>query len=160
MINFIRVLKKNLQNLEAPKKTYATAQSRGRLDIIGLAKHMSSHNSPYSRGVIAGVLEDFVMCVRELILDGWIIDLGTLGTFNISLSSIGVCESEVDEDTGEKPVFTQANIKAVNCRFTPGPGLRNLIEDAQFHEVEARHTLSESLKKKAQAIEAGTWKKG
>ena len=160
MINYIRVLKKNLQNLEAPKKTYAMAQSRGNMDIVALAKHMSSHGSPYSRGVIAGVLEDFVDCVRELTLDGWIIDLGTLGTFNVSLQSVGVCESEVDEDTGEKPVFTQANIKAVNCRFTPGPGLRNLIEDAQFHEVEARKTLSESLKKKAQAIEAGTWKKG
>ena len=138
----------------------ARAAYDGIVDLDGLVAHMASHNTPYSRGVIKGVLDDFVDCVRELTLDGWIIDLGTLGTFNVSLQSIGVCESEVDEDTGEKPVFTQANIKAVNCRFTPGPGLRNLIADAQFHEVEARKTLSESLKKKAQAIEAGTWKKG
>ena len=159
MINYVRVLRKNLQNLEAPKKTYAVAQSRDEMDIQALAKHMAEHQSPFSQGVIAGVLTDFASHVAELILDGHIINPG-FGTFNVALKSIGVCESEVDEDTGEKPVFTQANIKAVNCRFTPGPGLRNLIADAQFHEVEARKTLSESLKKKAQAIEAGTWKKG
>lgn len=159
MINYVRVLKKNLQNLEAPKKTFAQAQSRGNMDIDDLSAHMSKHNSIFSRGVIKGVLEDFVDCTRELILDGWIVDLGTLGTFNVVLQSVGVCESEVDEDTGEKPSFTHNNIKAVNCRYTPGPGFRNMISDAQFHEVDSLKTVRESLGKKAKALEDGTWKK-
>ena len=159
MINYVRVLRKNLQNLEAPKKTYAVAQSRDEMDIQALAKHMAEHQSPFSQGVIAGVLTDFASHVAELILDGHIINLG-FGTFNVALKSIGVCESEVDEDTGEKPVFTTANITDVKCRFTPGTVLQNLRSRAKLHEVEAKKTVSESLQKKAQAIENGTWKNG
>ena len=40
------------------------------LDIEALAKHMSDHNTPYSPGVIKGVLTDMVSCIKELILDG------------------------------------------------------------------------------------------
>ncbi len=31
---------------------------------------MSNHNTPYSSGVIKGVLADMVSCTKELILDG------------------------------------------------------------------------------------------
>ena len=158
MINFVKVLRKNLVNLDAPSKTYAVSQSRGTMDMDALSAHMANHNTPFSRGAIKGVLEDFVDCVRELILDGWIIDMGNLGTFNVVLESNGVCESVADEDTGEKPVFTYANIKAVNCLYTPGKSFENMIEDAQFHEVQARVAQSKALQNKAKALADGTYK--
>lgn len=153
MINYSKVTRKNLQALDAPEKTYALAQSRDRLDSDGLAAHMASHNTPYSRGVIKGVLDDFVDCVRELILDGYIIDLGSLGTFNVSLKSRGVSESEVDEKTGLKPVFTYMDILDVKCRFTPGKSLLNLKRDAKFHEVVSAKENSLVIKKKQEERE-------
>ena len=35
-----------------------------------LAEHMSSHNTPFSKGAIKGMLTDMVSCVRELVLQG------------------------------------------------------------------------------------------
>ena len=35
-----------------------------------LAEHMESHNTPFSKGAIKGMLTDMVSCVRELVLQG------------------------------------------------------------------------------------------
>ncbi|MCQ2222150.1 MAG: hypothetical protein MJZ35_00005 [Bacteroidaceae bacterium] len=140
-------------------KTYAQAQSRGRMTVDGLAKHMAQHNTPLSRGTIKAVLEDFIDCTRELILDGWIVDLGNMGTFNVSLKSTGVCESKVDEDTGEKPVFTTSAIKEVNCWYTPGPAFENMIADAEFTEVDTRENQRKGITDKNDKIVAGTYAK-
>ncbi len=50
-------------------------------DIEKLAKHMSNHNTPYSSGVIKGVLADMVSCTKELILDGKNVKLDDLAIF-------------------------------------------------------------------------------
>lgn len=49
---------------------YARPVIEETFDIEKLAKHMSNHNTPYSSGVIKGVLTDMVSCTKELILDG------------------------------------------------------------------------------------------
>ena len=157
MLNYVRVLRKNLVNLDAPSKTYAVAQSRDTMDIQQVAEHMADHQSPFSAGVISGVLTDLANHMAELLLDGHVLNLGW-ATINVALKSDGVCESVADEDTGEKPVFTPANITGIKLRFTPGAKLRNLRQRAQFHEVDARKTLTKSLKKKADALTDGTWK--
>lgn len=157
MINFVRVLKTNLQEKEAPKKTYAQAQSRTSIDVMGLAKHMAKHNSSFSRGTIAGIINDAVDHIRELLLDGFIVHLGELGTFNITLESNGVCESVPDEETGEKPVFTAANIKAVNTKWIPGTAFADMIRDAEFHEVAATNDTTENLVVKRKLIAAGLY---
>lgn len=156
VINYSKILRKNLQALDAPEKTYAVAQSRGRMDTDALAKHMSDHNSPYSRGLIKGVLDDFVDCVRELITDGWIIDLGLVGTFGVKVKSRGVSESEVDEKTGLKPVFSAADITSVFCHFVPGIGLKNLRQSVTLHEVLTREEQKKAIKAKAAGIAEGS----
>ena len=40
------------------------------IDLDGLAGHMSNHNSPYSKGVIKGLLTDMIGCIKELLLEG------------------------------------------------------------------------------------------
>lgn len=145
MINYVKVPHVNLQDRDLPDKTYALSQSRGKMNVDELADHMSKHNTPFSKGVIKGILEDFINCTRELITDGWIVDLGGMGTFNVVLKSKGVCESLVDEETGKKPVFSASDITAVNCKYTPGSAFANMIDDCTFHEVVSRAKQQEAV---------------
>ena len=57
------------------------------LDIVALAKHMSKHNTPFSPGVIKGVLADMVACIKELILDGKNVKLDDLAIFSVGIVS-------------------------------------------------------------------------
>lgn len=66
---------------------YATAAPQAELDLAGLAKHMSMHNTPYSRGQIQGVLQDFVGCLSEILQNGYKVKLNELGTFKIGMSA-------------------------------------------------------------------------
>ena len=66
--------------------------------------HMSEHNSPYSRGVIRGVLTDMLDCLKEMVLDGRNVRFGDLGLFSLSMSSEGA-------DTREN--WTAAQVKGV-----------------------------------------------
>ena len=155
ILNYSKLLRRNLQALDAPMKTYAIAQSRGRLDLAALAKHMSEHNSPFSEGVIKGVLTDMTTCVAELVCDGWIVDLGNLGTMKLVLKSRGVSESEIDEKTGLKPVFTAADITAINAKFVPGTDLQNLRKKVTLHEVLSLREQAEAKKAKDKAYAEG-----
>ena len=40
------------------------------LNIDALSEHMSNHNSPFSKGVIKGLLTDMVNCIKEQLLEG------------------------------------------------------------------------------------------
>ena len=52
-------------------KWYGRAVTMGEtVSLEDLAEHMAQHNSPYSEGVIKGVLTDMVNCIRELVLEG------------------------------------------------------------------------------------------
>ena len=57
------------------------------VDLDALAKHMASHNTPFSQGAIRGVLKDMVDCIKELMLDGKKVKLGDLAIFSIGTRS-------------------------------------------------------------------------
>ncbi len=156
MLNFSKTTRKNLQDPTEPVKTYAVAQSRKTIDLEELAQHMTGHYSPFSAGTIEGILKDMVTCARHCLLDGLNLRIGSLGSLAVVLDSEGVCESVEDEDTGKKPVFTAANIRQVNVRFTPGKSLQNLIAEAKFNEVETLEKQAEHLKEKAEQRASGT----
>ena len=67
--------------------------------------HISSHNSPYSRGTVHGVMMDMLDCLKELILDGKSVRLGDLGLFSIGMSSRG----EVSRDK-----VTSASVEGIH----------------------------------------------
>ncbi len=52
-----------------------------------LAKHMANHNTPYSAGIIKGVLTDMIACIKELILDGKNVKLDDLAIFSVGIVS-------------------------------------------------------------------------
>ena len=68
-------------------KYYAKAVQDRTVDFEDFVTHMSEHNSPYSRGVIHGVLIDMLSCLQELVLDGKSVRLGELGLFSISMTT-------------------------------------------------------------------------
>ncbi len=56
-------------------------------DLESLSKHMSKHNTPFSPGVIKGVLSEMVACIKELILDGKNVKLDDLAIFSVGIVS-------------------------------------------------------------------------
>ena len=83
------VTRLNPQNKSEQPKWYAKAVQDRTISFEDLVTHMSEHNSPYSRGVIHGVLTDMLDCVKELVLDGKSVRLGDLGLFSVGLKTTG-----------------------------------------------------------------------
>ena len=63
-------------------KWYARAVCEETYDTEKLASHMSSHSSPFSAGVIHGVLKDMIACIKELVMDGKNVKLDDLAIFS------------------------------------------------------------------------------
>lgn len=57
------------------------------IDINGLAAHMASHNTPFSKGAIKGMLTDMVTCVKELASQGFAIKIDDLAIFSIGIKN-------------------------------------------------------------------------
>lgn len=70
-------------------KIFARAVHSEIVDLEGLAEHMTSHNYPYSKGQILGLLDDMVSCIRELVLAGNSVKLPNLGIFKPAIKSKG-----------------------------------------------------------------------
>ena len=128
---------KNPANPEAPEKAYAKNQVSEIWTLEKFAKHIADHNGVYSRGTAKGVISDMCECLVEQLLNGNKIQLGELGTFGISISSVGA-------DSLDK--FTSKNIKAVNILFAPGVDFENLIGRAEFNLVASRSAQAATLK--------------
>ena len=66
---------------------YATAVTDREMTFDEFVAHIATHNSPYSRGVVNGVLMDTLDCLQELILDGKSVRFADLGLFSLGMSS-------------------------------------------------------------------------
>lgn len=85
-------------------KWYGRTAPDRTVEFEDFVTHMSEHNSPYSRGVIHGVLTDMLDCLKEMVLDGKNVRFGDLGLFSLSIASEG---AEKRED------WTAAQVKGV-----------------------------------------------
>ena len=65
-------------------------------DLDGLAEHMSNHNTPYSKGVIKGLLTDMVFCIKELLLEGKNVKIDDLAIFSLGIKNKLTADSEDD----------------------------------------------------------------
>ena len=57
------------------------------IDLDALAEHMSNHNSPYSKGVIKGLLTDMILCIKELLLEGKNVKIDDLAIFSLGIKN-------------------------------------------------------------------------
>ena len=121
-------------------KAYGNLQLTGVVSIDELAEHMAEHNTVFSKGTIVGVLSDLGSCMRELVLQGYKVQLANIGSFEPSISTKG--EPKVED-------FTAADITAMRVIFTLGTDFDNLLRDAQFEKTSTR-----AAQAKARADEA------
>ncbi len=63
-------------------------------DLDMLSEHMSNHNSPYSKGVIKGLLTDMVSCIKELLLEGKNVKIDDLAIFSLGIKNRVAADSE------------------------------------------------------------------
>ena len=107
----------------------AMAQYTATMDLNEFAQHIADHGTVYSRADIAAVLTLAVDCIRELVLEGYRITLGDLGTFYAKLSSNSVAnKADFSADDITKCVIGWGR----NQMFT------NLIDNAEFNQVLTR----------------------
>lgn len=93
---------------------------------------MANHNTPYSAGVIKGVLADMVACIKELILDGKNVKLDDLAIF-----SVGIVSKKGAQSAAE---FSLANnVKGLKLRARATGDLSNakINLDGQMKEASA-----------------------
>ena len=81
---------KNDKLPEVYGKWYGRAVVLGKtVTLEDLAEHMAQHNTPYSEGVIKGVLTDMVSCIRELVLEGKSVKIPNLCIFSAGIQTKG-----------------------------------------------------------------------
>ena len=104
------VLKQNKNSKSAAfGKWFAYPVIEETVTLDGLAEHMSSHNTPYSKGAIMGMLTDMVSCIKELLLEGKNVKIADLAIFSLGIKNNS---GAVSED-----VFTVSkHIKGVKLR--------------------------------------------
>ena len=119
----------NPNKKEEPKKAYAFLQLNNTVTQTQLVKHMAGHNTLYPRGVISGVLTDLGTCIRELVAQGFKVQLADLGHFVPSINSKGAASAEL---------FTDDNITSLRVRFVPGADFEDIKAEADFEYVPTR----------------------
>ena len=85
MILIKLVKNKNKTIKEAYGKYYARPVVTETIGIDELAEHMASHNTPFSKGAIKGLLTDMVSCVKELVLQNKAVKIDDLAIFSIGI---------------------------------------------------------------------------
>ena len=71
-------------------KYYARVEYKGTMSMRDLASHMHHHNTAFSKGIITGVLNDMVDCIKELALLGYVVKIDDLGLFKASVDANGL----------------------------------------------------------------------
>lgn len=77
-------------------KWYAKNVVEETIDLDGLSEHMSHHNSPYSKGVIKGLLTDMIQCIKELLLQGKNVKIDDLAIFSLGIKNKLAAATEED----------------------------------------------------------------
>ena len=130
-LNIRKYINQNKKNA-GYQKTYARLVSVDTLDTNDLCRHIQKHGSIFTSDVVKGVIEKFVNCFNELLLEGHKIKLNGLGTFYLSIATKG--EADPKE-------FTASNIKAVRLKFLGDKSKESeyatqiLTSQAQFRDI-------------------------
>ena len=115
---------------------YATVVTDREMNFEEFVDHISSHNSPYSRGTVHGVMMDMLDCLKELILDGKSVRLGDLGLFSIGMSSHG----EVSRDKVSAASVEGIHLLVKNTKTWSNNELKKLCKITAYDSYGAEET--------------------
>ena len=138
----------NMMNENEPKRAYASLQQTGQISLNELAEHMNAHNTLFSRGIIVGILIEMATCCRELLLQGYSIELGELGVIYPVIRSKGA-------ESADK--FTVEHITSYRAVFRKGKALQNLRQDAKFERTITRKAQAATLKAQMEGNTSADW---
>lgn len=147
-IQFSVNLQGNPLHEDDPKKAYGNIQLTGNVNLSELAAHITDHNSVFSKGTIVGILTELSVCIRELLLQGYSIELGEVGRFTPSIRS---------NPTDTLQEFTADNIADMHVNFTAGKALKNLRRDAQFEQTSSRAAQAAALRAAKTGATTADW---
>ena len=148
MIDYAVTLMANPMDENEPKKAYAFLQSRATLSIDEIADHMVAHGCQYDRGDIIAILVKLVGCSKELMLDGYRIQLGDLGRFYLTCQSTGASSLEK---------FTRDNIRAINVQFSASKKFADLLQKVSLHRAPTRKAAAATLQAQIEGKTNASW---
>ena len=110
------------------------------LSLRGLAEHIKSHGSVYTRDVIEGVLIKMSECIPELVAQGIGVKLNGLGKFYPTAKSVrgGLTEEAL------KSVNSNEVVKGIRIRFLPDSQALDNITSVEFKKkcsLESAHII-------------------
>ena len=106
----IKKYKNNNSKNSAFGKTFGRLVHQDTLNTSDLCRHMMKHGTIFTSDVVKGVVEKFINCFEELLLEGNKIKLDGLGTFYLSAKTEGV---------SDETQFSANNVKAIHVKFLP-----------------------------------------
>lgn len=96
MIRIVLYQNTNQKIAEACGKWFPRVVSDETIGLEGLAAHMASHNTPYSKGAILGMLTDAAACTKELLLLGKNVKFADIAIFSLGLKVKGGAPTKED----------------------------------------------------------------
>ena len=120
-------------------KWFVYIKQKETVDIEDIARHMQAHNTPFSTGTIIGLLNDFVQCVHEQLLDGKTVKINDLAILSLSadsnsFDSIGAVSPETgrtgvraEAGTPDTADLTQPAVKALRLQTTATGAMRSRL---------------------------------
>lgn len=96
MIRIVLYQNTNQKFAEACGKWFPRVVSDETIGLEELAAHMASHNTPYSKGAILGMLTDAAACTKELLLLGKNVKFADIAIFSLGLKVKGGAPTKED----------------------------------------------------------------
>ena len=101
MIRIVLYQNTNQKIAEACGKWFPRVVSDETIGLEELAAHMASHNTPYSKGAILGMLTDAAACTKELLLLGKNVKFADIAIFSLGLKVKGGAPTKEDFNVGK-----------------------------------------------------------
>ena len=130
---FYRKYQNKNRKSNAYGKFYARVGPVGTMDTDQICAHIAEHGTIYTSDIVKGVVEKFINCFEELLLEGYKLKLDGLGTFYLSINTEG---TETEEE-----FIPNANIKKVRVVFLGDQAKRSeyatkvMTRKAQWRDV-------------------------
>ena len=141
----IRIKLYQNNNSESPtnKKWYPRVVPDETIGLDELAEHMASHNTPFSKGAINGILTDAVVCTKELLLLGKNVKYPDLAIFSIGLK-VKKGGADTKEDFSVAKCITGLKLRARATGELTSPNLDTTIRRVDTVKSTASDTDTQS----------------
>ena len=143
VISFPVNLRKNVNEMNnGYGKYYPEADTKEPLNLKGFAKHLSEHGKLVDYPLAVLVLQNIVVCMKEMAVQGQPVKLDGFGTFTPTIEADG--EKAVSTVEGSLEVGLDTLIAGVHLRFLP--------ENAKGEELTSRAMKKECSFKAAYVV--------